>query len=424
MNKHRLLTLMGNTFQYYQKIKKLFGSSLVAYYPLWESSGITAVDLKAGNNGTYAGVTVGSGVSQFNKPCPVYPGTDAFVNIYSANLNTAIVKTEGTIIQMVKIATADEWVDNTARYLFCLQFADTNNRVFAWKLNTLTNPGLYFSNVGGGTTKDIFKPTKTTEWCHVVYTWSVTNNRSNLYFNGVDSFGSVTEIGTITGNLDSTRANIGSVTATFGEFKGLLSDFIVLNREITAAEVKRSYDATKIQATVFSILGDSIEGLPNDWSDKLTSVYNNGKTSKYRHAVDGMGIVGGATNLAAQVTAASNDNADKIIIALGTNDANAGDMVALQAAYEAGIVALKASNPRATIYAMNVLKRWANQTDGAEVDKSNIRTAIAAACTAQGITCWDTYTTSWILQTDTSDGLHPTAAGHAKIAAEVLALLP
>ena len=137
-----------------------------------------------------------------------------------------------------------------------------------------------------------------------------------------------------------------------------------------------------------------------------------------------MGVVAGASNLAAQATAAASDDADIIIIQLGSNDDNAGNMGTLQTAYEDGIIALKASNTNATIYAMNVLKRWANQTDGAEVDKSNIRTAIAAACTAQGITCWDTYTTPWIAQDETSDGIHPTAAGHAKIAAEVLARLP
>jgi lysophospholipase L1-like esterase len=125
----------------------------------------------------------------------------------------------------------------------------------------------------------------------------------------------------------------------------------------------------------------------------------------------------------AQTVSSATDNANVIIIALGVNDNNAGDMTALQAEYAENIAELKVSNPNATIYAMNVLPVWMDGGGGTVSDKGNIRTAIAAACTAQGITCWDTFTTPWITVADTADGVHPTAAGHAKIATEVLARL-
>jgi len=64
---------------------------------------------------------------------------------------------------------------------------------------------------------------------------------------------------------------------------------------------------------------------------------------------------------------------------------------------------------------------WTDSGGGTPVAKGNIRTAVAAACTAQGITCWDTFNTPWIVAADTSDGTHPTAAGYAKVATEVLA---
>ena len=98
-------------------------------------------------------------------------------------------------------------------------------------------------------------------------------------------------------------------------------------------------------------------------------------------------------------------------------------MATLHATAESGIAALKLSNPNATIYWMNVLPRWTDSTGVTEVAKGNIRTAIAAACTAQGVTCWDTYTVPWIEASDTSDGLHPTAAGNALINTQVQALL-
>jgi len=177
--------------------------------------------------------------------------------------------------------------------------------------------------------------------------------------------------------------------------------------------------------TNLTIIGDSISNEATEWPYYLQDLYPILYIDNYAE--------GGATiitdgdadaDMDAQVVSAASDNADIIIIALGTNDDNAGNMATLQAEFEENIAELKTSNTNATIYVMNLLKRWVNNTDGAEVDKSNIRTAIAAACTAQAVTCWDTYTTSWIAQSETTDGLHPDATGHAKIAAAVLARLP
>ncbi len=118
--------------------------------------------------------------------------------------------------------------------------------------------------------------------------------------------------------------------------------------------------------------------------------------------------------MAAQATACATDNADIIIMALGTNDNNAGNMATLQSAVEAGIDTVRGTNPNATVYYMNVLPR----TTGA---KNNIRAAIAAACTAKSVTCWDTVTDPWINDvTDTIDGLHPNTAGYDKIVSRLL----
>jgi hypothetical protein len=84
---------------------------------------------------------------------------------------------------------------------------------------------------------------------------------------------------------------------------------------------------------------------------------------------------------------------------------------------------LKAAHPSAEIYVWNVLPRWTAVDGETEVDKSHIRAAIAAACTAQEVTCWDTYTEPWITAADTSDGLHPNAAGGVKIADAIIAQL-
>ncbi len=111
--------------------------------------------------------------------------------------------------------------------------------------------------------------------------------------------------------------------------------------------------------------------------------------------------------------------ADVIICFLGTNDDNAGDMGALQAEVEENLLELKTAWPTTVIYYANVLPKWTDSGGLTEVDKSNIRTAIVAACAAQGVICWDTYTTPWIIASDTSDGVHPNASGSEKIWDEI-----
>lgn len=126
-------------------------------------------------------------------------------------------------------------------------------------------------------------------------------------------------------------------------------------------------------------------------------------------------------NMDAQTVQAVGDTPNTVIIELGRNDDLMGDMAALQAEVEENLIELKAGAPLRQIYFMNVLPTWT--AGGVPIDFTVIRNAISAACVAQSVTCWDTYTVPWIDFADTTDGTHPTAAGHAKIATQVLARL-
>lgn len=213
------------------------------------------------------------------------------------------------------------------------------------------------------------------------------------------------------------RNNAGTADA----FDNLLLSFAYIGRDLSETELGVLVDAfnTYLDTTYtkrITILGDSLSDSLSytliDWVDYITEPYYGIKN----HAVTGQTIIG---HLSSQVLASATDDADIIIIALGTNDNNAGSMPDIQTAINNGIDALRISNPDATIYYMNVLPRWTDSGGGTIVDKSNIRTAVAAACAGKGVTCWDTFTTPWILSTDTSDGLHTTTGGAVKIWNEI-----
>ena len=168
-------------------------------------------------------------------------------------------------------------------------------------------------------------------------------------------------------------------------------------------------------------LGDSITAASPSWENDVASSYNDGKVHITENAGSGYSIM---SNLDAMVASVSDINADMIIIELGINDNNAGDMGALQAEAEENISELNSDHPGALVCWFILPSYTGNNPGDPLVDKSNIRTAVAAACTAQGATYWDSVSDAWIDPDDTSDGTHPTEAGHAKIAAEVVSRLP
>ncbi len=415
--RRRWLAVMGGEQAYSDRIKSLFSSSLVAYWPLSDTSGTVALD-QSGNarHGAYVGmpalanVAAPGGINALT-----FDGANDKVNIYSAALASAFNGAEGSIMCWVKIGAA-EWADATQRNAFYIS-ADATNRVEFYKATTSNQ--LATSYRAGGVAKALTINNVTpTDWFSFAVTWSKSNDRLFFYLNGAQINTPITGLGTFAGSLASTATNIGSVT-TAQLFKGSIAHVTLVNREATPAEIKKYAVITPTKK--ITILGDSISAMGDvTWPFKLPWQYAFGTIQTTIRGVTGASISSG---LAAQVTAAASDNASHIIIAMGTNDNNAGNMTTLQATAEAQIAALKVSNPGAQLYWLNVLPRWTNNTGATPVDKANIRTAIAAACTAQGITCWDTLTTPWITAAQTADGLHPTNAGMDAIVTQVKARL-
>ncbi len=401
----------------------MFGTSLLAYWPLNETSGTVATD-KSGNgrngayvNGTLGAAGIGDGGTAFS-----LDGTSDAVNVYSADLATNFPYTEGGISFMAKSPLA-MWTDATARYWAIFQ-ADTSNRIMIRR--ETTNNTLAFYYIAGGVSKSwtLTNSTNNTrgfsksDWINYAFTWSVAAGTAEIYINGA-LFQTLTSIGTWTGSLAATNSALGAANDIgAASLSGTMAHVLLVNRKITALEARTIYNQSPLRNKIIAILGDSISNESTEWPFTVYASYNSGNSTIVNHAVAGDNIL---ASMDAQTLAAATDNADVIVIALGTNDDNAGNMATLQAEAEENIAELKASNPNATIYWMNVLPRWTDSTGATPVDKSNIRTAIAAACTAQSITCIDTFSTPWITAAQTADGLHPTVAGHAAIAAQILA---
>lgn len=170
-----------------------------------------------------------------------------------------------------------------------------------------------------------------------------------------------------------------------------------------------------------AFLGDSITAPAsgtNLWSDLVCRDYNNGNTLKINHAVGGQCImtIGGHTaDMDIQTVNAASDAANKILIALGTND---NDDAGITAEYQENLLELQASNPAATIYGIGIFEKLSASEAWRITNNARIQTA----CENAGVTYKDP-TGVIDTATDLLDDVHPNAAGMAKISAWVRAWL-
>ena len=163
----------------------------------------------------------------------------------------------------------------------------------------------------------------------------------------------------------------------------------------------------------FSICGDSISNDVSEWPYKTGANHNNGYSYPINHAVSGSSVIG---QMATQVAQCITDNADFTIIALGTNDG----MANIQTIYQTQLQTLWAALHK-PIYACGVFPKTATAE---RTSQNGYIVAAVAVAQAAGVdvTYWNT--DDWIDPTigvDTSDGLHPNAAGQEKITTQVLA---
>lgn len=395
-----------SNLRYQNRIKALFGSSLIGYWPLNDTSGLVAVDASGnGRDGSYTGPTLGQTGIGDGGLSPSFDGVNDYGTIYSNSLRDAFSVDEGTIFGWAKMVDATPWTDGGNRFFTQLgnsgltrpfsigKHSSNYGLQFRGAGKSLSYPGYYFLN-----------------WCFYALTWSVSNNRVRCYVKGILV---ASDTGIVAGGVVLNQGYVGAATAGAWFHKGNAAHVGILNREATADEVYGAY-ASLCAPVRISVIGDSISA-PNSlmgmWPMMVADQYNSGLCSLISHAVGGNTIM---ANMDAQVTAAASDSANKIIVEMGTNDSETGE--ALTNEYLENLNELKASNPSAAVYCMGILPR----TDMTNVAAKNAR--IEAAATAAGAAYWDT--TGWIdPATDTSDGVHPNFAGHSKIVTQVLARL-
>lgn len=386
-----------------------------AQWPLDDASGgvARAVSATASLTGTYnADITLAHTLGPSGKKVAHSGGSGGYIWLLSDALISAwsTIKSEGGFGCWIKADTGI-WTNGVGYIIQWLQ-TDGNNTIY---LTKAADNNLYWSaNRGGVLALAALAGYKPAGWFHLFLTWSETNNRVRAYLNG-EKF-SEAATGTWAGNPNSFILYTLDLATSW---PGCADTYIVTGgREPTPGEVRALVNDAAHIARI-AIIGDSISRFVGDgteWPWIVGYTHNSSLATVINHAEAAMGILAGDHNLAYQASAAASDDADVIIIALGTNDDNAeANQEALQEALGAGIDALRASNPRARIHTVAV---WPNYAD-AQLD--NIRESIVAVSAAKNVVSHDP-TDVWA-ENESTDGWHPNAAGHAKAATWVLGWL-
>lgn len=230
-----MATSSGRT--YAQKVLGIAPANLIAYWPLWETSGAVADNLEgtAARDGAYTGVTLGSSTFSNGNPVPLFDGANDFVNIYSASLNGAFNGAEGTLAVWIKVFDASVWPDGSPRYFVHIAVNGSN----LVEVSKGSSNNVVAEYIAGGVA-EVFQitPITATGWIHFALTWSVAADEAKFYRDGALADTTATGLGTWAGALASNLCVIGASNSTpSNAMHGYEGHAAVWNTPLSAAQI-------------------------------------------------------------------------------------------------------------------------------------------------------------------------------------------
>lgn len=233
---YQTIGLSSAFLQYTLKVKATATENLIAYWPLADLSGSTAVDESGlGRNGAYTSVTLSQTGIGDGRTAAAFNGSASVANVFTSGLQGAFNGSEGTLALWAQVSGAGVWTDGTQRRI-CRIAVDGNNSVLIARLTT--NNQLRWTYAAGGTTKSITKTgLSTTAWMHLVITWSKTADLIVAYFNGVQE-STNNLLGTWAGSLAATLNVIGGTNTTpLDPWSGSVAHVALWTTPLSAAQV-------------------------------------------------------------------------------------------------------------------------------------------------------------------------------------------
>ncbi len=238
--------------EYYLNVKNVLGSSILGYYPLWETEGTTVENVYNGVDAVYVGSpTFGySGIGD-SYTCPLFDSAK-YVNAVSiSGINMA----EGFISMWAALDDGSKYLDANTYYLANFN-SDATHGIFMRK--NVAGLWSFYRRVGSTLPTAQIGTPRTARWVHYCFCWSVAQQKVWVYANGSRSVYTSGTLDAMTNTLAQARFSLD-----FSGWTGRLAHCIVGTGIPTDDQVWTLSRSTK--QVVFE--GDS-RSLLKQWTEK------------------------------------------------------------------------------------------------------------------------------------------------------------
>lgn len=234
----------GVSVPFDQFVIATFGSNLLSYLKLDETSGTVAADASGNSRtGAYTGVTLNNTALPPNLTgnAPLFDNADTeYVNWYTASLAAAFSGAAGTLAGFAKVYDANVWTDATPRYFVFIR-ADANNIIYVGRTATNNQVRFQYTATTNKFVTDV-SLNGSLSWFMWAITWDKnagTSGEVKAFLNGAQVGTTQTSLGTWAGAPASTFTLIGNSTQANANngMKGWLGHVFLLNRAATPTEL-------------------------------------------------------------------------------------------------------------------------------------------------------------------------------------------
>jgi hypothetical protein len=220
-------------------IAKVKSYNPISYWPLNELTGSTAIcQINTAQNGTYTGVTLGQSVTDASGVsfiCPLFDGTNDFVNIYSATLNSVFDGDETTIMVWGRVFDAGVWTDGNFRFVNRLSSGAT---YYYDQFKFDANNKFQVRRRAGGSVSVDDTPFSSVNWFHSVHTCSRIADEYKYFRDGSQIGTTQAGMTAWANNLLNTQTVIGAqTTAPVLAWYGWLAHCAIWDTPLTPTQI-------------------------------------------------------------------------------------------------------------------------------------------------------------------------------------------
>jgi hypothetical protein len=330
---------------YYQQVQNTFGSSLIAYWTLGDTSGSVAYDSSGnGRNAIYSNATLDQPGKGDGKASVLYNGTTSFTNIYTTSFKNAFSGSVGTIGPFwFRTSASSVWIDGSIRYFFNM-YAGGSDQIYIQKSNSASQINVIYK-AGGTNFGRAITGIITTNWQSIAFTWDKTANEARTYFNGIQYGDTQKSLTTWGGTMTTWGTAVGAfrTDAVSNVWNGYIQHFPIGNRALNPTEIAylgggRIYSVPLPSPESFSVVyipdtGNSVPSYPTIFTEQTQWIVDNKDNLNIKavlHSGDVINTVTNASEWTSASAAVSILDAANIpyLIGLGNHDYNTSARVA------------------------------------------------------------------------------------------------